>query len=239
MIKKLLLIIAFAAVGMAADAQENTFSEIGAQYPITTEGKKLVVSGFVSFAGESDSDIFANAMLWAVENLCTELRDGITEVDVKKMRFSCNMTLGSMPNSGLENVYDCQATFSVASGRLIYYLNNIVVTSKSFISKNVTPFEKLNPAKKASHKETMDDFVASESATLNNMFDFIASNRPQVTHWDEIGIRKPIVGMTEDECKIAFGKPKTNYESNGEVQWMYSTSFILFFKGGKVCTVIK
>lgn len=238
MIKKLLLTLTLGAACISAPAQ-NTFSEVGTQYPLSNDGKNVVVSGFASFAGQSDADIFANAMLWAVDNLCTELRDGITEVDVKKMRFSCNLSLGSMPNSGMDNVYTCKATFSVAAGRLIYYLHNISVTAKSFISKNVTPFEKLNPQKKESHKEIMDDFVASESVTLNNMFDFIASNKPVVTHWDEIGIRKPVVGMTEDECLIAFGKPKTNYESNGEVQWMYSTSFILFFKEGKVCTVIK
>lgn len=28
--------------------------------------------------------------------------------------------------------------------------------------------------------------------------------------------------MTEDECLLAFGKPQTIQESNGEVQWMYS-----------------
>ncbi len=239
MIKKLFLIIALGVSCISGIAQDNTFSETGTRYPLSADGKKLVVSGFASFSGKTDADIFANAMLWAVENLCSELRDGITEVDVKKMRFTCNLVLGSMPNSGMENVYNCQAIFSVASGRLIYYLSNISVTAKSFISKNVTPFEKLNPEKKESHKEIMDDFVASESATLNNMFDFIASNRPSVRHWDEIGIRKPIVGMTMDECLIAFGKPKTDYESNGETQWMYSTSFILFFKDGKVCTVIK
>jgi len=239
MIKKLMLMLALGAASLPVAAQDNTFSEIGTQYPLSNDGKNLVVSGFMAFSGQSDEDIFANAMLWAVENLCTELRDGITEVDVKKKRFNCKLALGTMPNSGMDNVYACQATFSVAAGRLIYYLHNISVESKSFISKNVTPFEKLNPQKKESHKETMDDFVASESATLNSMFDFIATNHPSVSHWAEIGIRKPVVGMTPDECLIAFGKPKTDYESNGEVQWMYSTSFILFFRDGKVCTVIK
>jgi len=45
--------------------------------------------------------------------------------------------------------------------------------------------------------------------------------------------------MTEDECLLAFGKPQTISESNGEVQWMYSSSFYLFFKNGCVETIIK
>ena len=45
--------------------------------------------------------------------------------------------------------------------------------------------------------------------------------------------------MTEDECRLAVGKPQTVLESNGEVQWMYSSSFYVFFKNGRVETIIK
>jgi len=48
-----------------------------------------------------------------------------------------------------------------------------------------------------------------------------------------------VKGMTEDECRLAFGKPQTVLESNGEVQWMYSSSFYVFFKNGRVETIIK
>ena len=88
--------------------------------------------------------------------------------------------------------------------------------------------EKLQPDKKASHKEIMDDFVQVESQVLNKMFDFIVTNQlSPITHWNEISINKPVKGMTEDECLLAFGKPQTIQESNGEVQWMYSSSFYL------------
>ena len=106
--------------------------------------------------------------------------------------------------------------------------------------KKVTPMEKLQPEKKHSHQETMDDFVQIESQMLNKLFDFVSTNQlSPITHWNEINIGKPVKGMTEDECLLAFGKPQTISESNGEVQWMYSSSFYLFFKNGCVETIIK
>lgn len=233
-----LLITLISIICIASSGFGNSFSEIGNTYPVESDGKKYVVSGFVSIAGQSDENIFANAMLWCVENVCPQLRDGIDDVDVAKKKFSCDMVLGSAPGSGLENIYYCTARFSVAAGRLVYYISDIRIESKSVVFKKVTPMERLNPDKKESHKETIDDFTESESATLNAIFDFVQTNQPQVTHWNEIGIRRPVEGMTFDECRITFGKPKTTYESGGETQWMYSTSFILFFRDGKVCTIL-
>ena len=41
--------------------------------------------------------------------------------------------------------------------------------------KKVTPMEKLQPEKKPSHQETMDDFVQIESQMLNKLFDFVST----------------------------------------------------------------
>lgn len=80
--------------------------------------------------------------------------------------------------------------------------------------KKVTPMEKLQPEKKPSHQETMDDFVQIESQMLNKLFDFVSTNQlSPITHWNEINIGKPVKGMTEDECLLAFGKPQTISES--------------------------
>lgn len=237
MTKSVFIIIALLLASTTCIA--NTFTENANTYPVESDGKKFIVSGFVPISGQNDETIFANAILWVVENICPQLREGIENVDVAKKKFTCDMALSSMPGSGIENTYYLSAQFSVASGKLIYYLSDIRIESKSLVFKKITPLEKLNPEKKESHKEAIDDFVASESATLNAMFDFITENKPIVSHWNEIGIRKPIEGMTTDECLIAFGKPKTTFETNGEVQWMYSTSFILFFRDGKVCTILR
>lgn len=56
----------------------QTFVEIGKTYPVTADGDKYVVNGFNVFNNKSDELIFTNALLWAVENICPQLRDGIT-----------------------------------------------------------------------------------------------------------------------------------------------------------------
>lgn len=221
-------------------AGAQTFAETNAIYPVNPDGNKYVVSGFVPFETLKDETIFANALLWTVENVCPRLQEGITQVDVRAKSFTCDLILSSLAGSGMQNSYYCRAVFRVAGGKLVYYLSDVLVEAPSFVMKKITPLEKLNPGKKTSHKQTMDDFTQAESLILNKMFDFIISNKlPDITHWKEIGLRKPVEGMNEDECRLAFGKPQTVLEANGEIQWMYSSSFHLFFKNGRVCTILK
>lgn len=218
----------------------QTFVETGNIYPLNIDGNKYVVSGFVSFENLNDEEIYANALLWTVENVCPKQQEGITKRDVKDKSFNCDFILGSLAGSGLDNTYYCRALFRVADKKLVYYLSDILIESPAFVMKKVTPLEKLTPEKKTSHKQTMDDFIQVESSVLNKLLDFISSNKlSEITHWNEISIRKPVKGMTEDECRLAFGKPQTILETNGEVQWMYNSSFYLFFKNGQVQTIIK
>lgn len=218
----------------------QTFVETGNIYPLNIDGNKYVVSGFVSFENLNDEDIYANALLWTVENVCPKQQEGITKRDVKDKSFNCDFILGSLAGSGLYNTYYCRALFRVADKKLVYYLSDILIESPAFVMKKVTPLEKLTPEKKTSHKQTIDDFIQVESSVLNKLLDFISSNKlSEITHWNEISIRKPVKGMTEDECRLAFGKPQTILETNGEVQWMYNSSFYLFFKNGQVQTIIK
>lgn len=218
----------------------QTFTETGKNYPISADGKMYVVSGFTPFDNLSDNDIYANALLWTVENICPKLREGITEVSIPSKSFSCDLVLASQAGSGQNNTYYCKATFRVADGKRIYYISNILIESSLLVMKKVMPMEKLVPEKKTSHKETMDDFVKVESSVLNKLFDYVATYRPTaITHWNDISIARPVKGMTPDECRLAFGKPQTVLDTNGEIQWMYSSSFYLFFKNGLVETIIK
>ena len=219
MTKQRFLAIIYLLIGIILPAMAQTFTEQKKTYPVSADGSKYVVSGFTSFSPASDEHIYANALLWTVENVCPKLREGITEANVPAKSFSCDLVLASQADSKQNNTYYCKAIFRVAK---------------------VTAMEKLQPEKKASHKEIMDDFVQVESQMLNRMFDFIATHQlSPITHWNEISIGKPVKGMTEDECRLAFGKPQTVLESNGEVQWMYSSSFYVFFKKGRVETIIK
>ncbi|MEJ8741449.1 hypothetical protein [Phocaeicola sp. HCN-6420] len=218
----------------------QTFTETGKTYPVNTEGDKCVINGFTTFNGFSDEKIYANTLLWAIENICPQLREGLTNIDVPNKTFDCEFTLGSSAESGLNNTYYVKATFRVADGKLLYYLHDVLIESTVLVMKKVTPLEKLAPEKKVAHKKTMDDFVKSESSMLNKLFDFIATYQlAPITHWSDIAICRPVEGMNEDECRLAFGKPQSIIETNGETQWMYTSSFYLFFQNGKVKTIIK
>ena len=217
----------------------QTYTETGKIYPLSIDDNKQVVSGFISFKGLSDKEIYANALLWTIENICPKLREGITEVNVSNQSFTCDLILIPQENSGQNSTFYCQAVFRVAEGKLTYYLSDIKVESPLLVIKKVTPIERLTPDKKELHKQSINDFVKTESRFLNKMFDFITTHSAAgITHWQEISIEKPVKGMTEDECRLAFGKPQTIMETNGEVQWMYSSSFYLFFKDGRVQTII-
>lgn len=233
-----LSLIILACCFLSISAQ--SFTEIGKTYPISADNNKYVVSGFTSFNDKSDEKIYTNSLLWAIENICPKLREGITKVDILNKSFDCELTLTSSVESDSNNIYYIHATFKVADGKLLYILHDVLIESPIFFMKKVTPLEKLNPEKKSTHQKTINDFIQSESFMLNKLFDFIATNQPApITHWNDIAISRPVEGMNEDECRLAFGKPQSVMETNGETQWMYSSSFYLFFKNGKVTTIIK
>ena len=218
----------------------QTFVEIGNTYQVSVYGNKYVVNGFITFDKLTDEEIYANTLLWTVENVCPKLQEGINDRNDKGKSFRCDWIIGSLAGSGFENTYYCRVNFRVADQKLVYYISDVLIESPAFVMKKVTPLEKLTPDKKAAHKQTMEDFTQSESSVLNKLFDFISTNQlSEITHWDAISIRKPIKGMNEDECRLAFGKPQSILETNGEIQWMYSSSFYLFFKNGQVQTIIK
>lgn len=53
----------------------QTFTEQKKSYPVSADGNKYVVSGFTPFSSMHDENIYANALLWTVKNVCPQLRD--------------------------------------------------------------------------------------------------------------------------------------------------------------------
>ena len=239
MIKRHILILLGLLVGLVS-AWGQTYSELKTQYPVSADGKNYVVSGFIPFNNQSDEAIFANTLLWTINNVCPEFRKGIEDLNVKSKSFHCDWVLNSSADSKQNNTYYCKVRFQVTEGKLIFYVSDILIESSVLMIKRQMPMEKLKPEKKESHKEVIDDFVQSESFTLNKLFDFVSTNQVStISHWNDIALGRAVEGMNEDECLLAFGKPRSVQETNGEVQWMYSGSFYLFFRDGKVQTVIK
>lgn len=238
--RKLILLSLYLMAFVMASAQDFSYTDIAQQYSLVEDNGKKVVSGFVSLPGKTDQTIFANALLWTIENVSPKMREGIRDINFTRMSFNCDWVIKSDDNSKLNNVYYCKAEFRVSEGKLVYYLSDILMESSMLIMKKITPIEKLQPEKKDSHKTTVNDFVAVESKTLNGMFDYVSTYKLQpMTHWEEVKISKVVKGMNEDECRLAFGKPQAIIDNESETQWMYNSSFYLFFKKGVVNTFLK
>lgn len=236
--KNLLFLILVMLIAPTSEAFAQTYQEKEQQYPLTVYGKKYIVSGFTSFGGLNDETVYANALLWAIDNISPKMRENLNNINIAGKSFEAFVSLA--PEAKANNVYHCKAVFHAASGKLVFHISEIVMESSSILGSKVTPFEKLTPEKKETHKEIIEDFTAAESLMLNKLFDFIHNNKPQpITHWEEIGFKKAVQGMNETECKLACGKPQNIQDNGGEIQWMYTSSFYLFFKNGILDTIIK
>ena len=168
------------------------------------------------------------------------MHDGVSSIDYEGLKFTCDLRLTSVPGTGQDNLFYCKATFQVGDGQLLYYISDIVAQSSVLFMKRVTPLEKLTPEKKESHKKLFDDFVAAESALLNKVSHYVTSYPlSPVTHWDNIVNRNPVKGMTMDECRLAFGKPRLESKMGTTTQWTYTSSLKLFFKGNEVSTILR
>lgn len=223
---------------MALSLHAQMIGATGKTYPVMADGDRYVVNGFFAYEGQADRDIFAKALLWAVDNVCTTMHDGVSSIDYEGLKFTCDLRLTSVPGTGQDNLFYCKATFQVGDGQLLYYISDIVAQSSVLFMKRVTPLEKLTPEKKESHKKLFDDFVAAESALLNKVSHYVTSYPlSPVTHWDNIVNRNPAKGMTMDECRLAFGKPRLESKMGTTTQWTYTSSLKLFFKGNEVSTI--
>jgi hypothetical protein len=224
---------------MSAAAQNYSFSDRAQQYNLSDEGEKKVVTGFVSFS-KNDQSIFANSLLWAIENISSKERENLRDINFNTNSFSSNLILSSEDGSKQKNTYYCKLKLKVNEGRLVFHISDIMIESTVLIAKKQTRIEKLQPEKKVAHQDVIDDFVGLESKVLNSLFDYVNTYKlSTISHMDEVKMGIPVKGMNEDECRLAFGKPQVVLESNGEVQWMYSSSFYIFFRSGKVVSYIK
>lgn len=210
------------------------------RYSLAKDNDKLVINGFVSFESMSDDEVFANSLLWTVENVCPKLFEGITDCSISERRFAIDLALQQKHGGESENIYACKAEFRAVGNRIVFHLSDIVVETKNGIIKRSTPIEKLNPEKKPAHKQILEELTKTASDFINQVVNAIFANKcSTIEHWDEIAARKVVEGMTEDECRLTLGKPQAVMETNGEKQWMYSSWLNVFFKDGKVDSIIR
>ena len=63
----------------------QTLVETGNRHPLSVDGNKYVVSGFTTFENLKDEEIYANALLWTVKNVCPKQQEGITKRDRQEL----------------------------------------------------------------------------------------------------------------------------------------------------------
>ena len=100
-----LLVIALLLGGVLPSLIAQTFTEQKNTYPLSADGSKYVVNGFIPFSPMIDESIYANALLWTIKNVCSAQRDGITEVSIPAKSFSCNLVLTSQADAKQKNTY--------------------------------------------------------------------------------------------------------------------------------------
>ena len=227
------LAVFFAAVFSQLQAQKSS-------YPISYDGNKAVVTGFVSFEPLSDEHIFANAYFWVLDNVCTVRKDEIKDMDIENKSFKFNVKATSLETSKLKNIYTMEISVKVLSGKLVFYISDVWIEGQNGLIRKTVALNSLKIETKAKDKEIADDFVRSESSILNKMFAFININDMQkISHWSDIANENVVKGMNEDEVRLSVGKPRTIIDSGKEIQWMYNASFYIFFKNGKVDSIMR
>ena len=119
-----LLAIVFLLGGILPSLIAQTFTEQKKTYPVSADGSKYVVNGFIPFSPMSDENIYANALLWTIKNVCSVQREGITEVSVPAKSFSCNLVLTSQADAKQKNTYYCTAV-SMGNPHVIQYVDTL------------------------------------------------------------------------------------------------------------------
>ena len=77
----------------------QTFTEQKKSYPSVQTAINMWSADLPLSRSMHDENIYANALLWTVKNVCPQLREGITEVNVPAKNFSCDLILASQADS--------------------------------------------------------------------------------------------------------------------------------------------
>ena len=235
---KRFIVLAFAAI-LPLVAAGQSFSELGTVHHLANDGSNLVVSGFQNLQ-KTDETIIANAYLWTLENVCPQLKEGISNTSFQQKRFEFDVMLEHLGSDMKRYVYSAHAIIRAKDGKLSYLVTNLSYqNSIGGIVNRATPLIKYAAKETAANKVILDGAEEAVSKMLNMLFDYIAEHELlPITHWDDIYISRPVEGMNTDECLLAFGKPLV-ISGTDEVQWMYNNSFFLFFRDGIVTTILK
>lgn len=237
MAKYRILFLLFAILTMtSAFSQTDGYMTHYRQYEPSLQDGRYSVNDFCSFPQFDDKTIFANLLLWTVDNVCQSQFLGIEEKDFDKLQLSFPVTIKS---ATIEKAsYDMRVAFKVGEGRLIFNITSIQYHSGALLMGSGAKLEKYKNKEKESNRNVISDFIKSESAFMNAIFNFMESHNVPVSRWDAMRTGRPVKGMDEEECKCTMGKPSSVSSDGQETQWVIGTSKYVFFKNGVITNVV-
>lgn len=206
------------------------------QYEPTLQDGRYAVGGFCSFPGLGDRTIFANLLLWTVDNVCQSQFIGLDDKDFDHLQLSFPATIKSATVEGA--TYDITVAFKVGEGRLMFSVTNVRYSSGSLLMGSGVRLEMYKNTNKDANRRVINDFEKSESTILNEIFDFVAGHDVPVSRWDAMRAGRPVEGMTEEECKCTVGKPSHVWSDGQETQWVIGAFKHVFFKDGVITSIV-
>jgi len=235
--RKRILSLLFAALTIApAYSQTDDYATHYREYEPSLQDGRYSVNSFCSFPQFDDKTIFANLLLWTVDNVCQSQFLGIDEKDFDHLQLSFPVTIKSATVE--KATYDIRVAFKVGEGRLIFSVTNIQYNSGALLMGSGMKLEKYKKTEKESNRNVINDFTKSESAFLNSIFNFIESHNVPTSRWDAMRTGRPVKGMGEEECKCTMGKPSSVSSDGQETQWVLGTNKYIFFRNGVITNVV-
>lgn len=224
--KKILLLLFVTVYSVAIVAQNYRVDFL--------DGKRYIMSS-KTFGNLDDEVLFADVVLWALKNENTKI--AALDYDKQHIELNCEVSTGT---SKQNTNYASTLKIDVYAGIVKFRIEDIVYSQQVLVAYKNVPFEKLQPEKKAAHKTIIADFESTQETLMSSLFEYIGQNKLQkITHWNEIKSGKVVVGMNETEARLSVGNPQRVIEENQEIQWMMNSFFYIFFKNGKVSSVLK
>lgn len=208
---------------------------VSAQYKVDKLDGKSYMAGACIVENADDEALFANLVLW-VQQMANAPGMGMFSVlDYAKHHVELKTSV-----KGKSASYTGMLKMDVYGGIIKFRIDDLVQETVIIMSPKLTPFEKLQPEKKPAHKAAIEEFEQQESELISSMLDFAKNNQlPKITHWQDIEKGRVVEGMTELECQLALGKPRIVIDDEKEVQWQINSSMYIFFRNGKVHSVVK
>lgn len=208
-------------------------------YPELDENQQLVVSDIIDVPGQSEVQIFTNALVYLYDNLDPET-ESIESIDYDSHKFiiARKMKQGSGKTT---TAYEYILAFQMTDGLISFACYNI---DAEYREKGILPrklaLEKLKPQEIERHKELVIEFSSLNTKYLNDIAKYATETKPEVvSHWENIENKEAVKGMNKTEIKLIFGRPVSERITGKRTKWMYADNSVVIFTNDIVTTIIE